>query len=459
MLLQSIDPATGDAIAEYSAIGRSEALAALDRAALAQSAWRRNSVDDRLPPLRRLAERLRAEAAEGARLMALEMGKPLAQGLAEMAKCAWVCDHYAERAQSDLADEPVTTQAARSFVAYRPLGVVLAIMPWNFPYWQVLRVAAPALAAGNGLVLKHAPNVPGCSEHLARLFAASGFPEGLFTNLLVAPADVADRCAEWIAHPTVAAVTLTGSGRAGRAVAAAAGAALKPTVLELGGSDPYVVLADADVDLAVEQGAASRLINSGQSCIAAKRFIVHESLAADFVDGLVTRLAKARPGSPLDEATEVGPLARADLRANLQRQVTESVAAGACLRLGGALPDGPGWFYPPTVLVDVAPGMPAFDEETFGPVAAVTVADSDEAALALANASPFGLGAAVFTRDTARGERLATEVLEAGSCFVNAFVRSDPRLPFGGIKASGYGRELGLLGLRSFVNAKSVYVG
>jgi succinate-semialdehyde dehydrogenase/glutarate-semialdehyde dehydrogenase len=459
IVLQSIDPATGKVLADYPTTSRQAAFTTLERAAAAQSDWRRESLDDRLGPLRSLADYLRSEAAEGARLMALEMGKPLAQGLAEMEKCAWACEYYADHAPEFLADEVIPTDARRSFVAFRPLGVVLAIMPWNFPYWQVLRCAAPALSAGNGFVLKHAPNVPGCSEHIARLFARSGFPDGLFANLLVAPADVADLSAELIAHPAIAAVTLTGSDRAGRAVAAAAGQALKPTVLELGGSDPYVVLGDADVALAVEQCAASRLINSGQSCIAAKRFIVHHALAPEFVDGLVARLAAARVGPPLEEATQVGPLARADLRAELHRQATESVAAGARVLVGGTLPEGSGWYYPPTVLADVMPGMPAFDEETFGPLAAVSVAESDEAALGLANASRYGLGAAVFTRDAARGEQLAANEIDAGSCFVNAFVRSDPRLPFGGTKQSGYGRELGLLGLRSFVNAKTVYVG
>jgi succinate-semialdehyde dehydrogenase/glutarate-semialdehyde dehydrogenase len=458
MKLIAIDPATGEEIASYAETPPRELSAAVGRAAAAQADWQRRPIAERSERLVALAAALRGAAAAHARRMTAEMGKPLAQALAEVEKCAWVCEHYAARAPADLADEPVATEASRSFVAYRPLGVVLAVMPWNFPYWQVIRCAAPTLAAGNAVVLKHAPNVPGCALALARLFEEAGFPAGLFSSVLVAPKNVAERTAALVAHPQVAAVTLTGSPRAGQALAAAAGAALKKSVLELGGSDPYVVLADADLDLAVAQCVASRLINSGQSCIAAKRFIVHAAVADDFEQRFVAAMGAARVGPPLAEDTAVGPLARADLRETLHEQVRRSQVQGARLCLGGEIPPGPGWYYPPTVLADVRPGMAAFDEETFGPVAALTVAADDEEALALANASEYGLGGAIFTRDAARGERLAADTLAAGSTFVNAFVRSDPRLPFGGIRRSGYGRELGLLGIREFVNAKTVYV-
>lgn len=404
--------------------------------------------------MRQAASILRAGADEFARLMAEEMGKPVRDGRAEAEKCAWVCDYYAENAGRFLAPEYVETDAQESFVTFQPLGVILAVMPWNFPFWQVFRFAAPALMAGNTAVLKHASNVPGCALAIEDIFRQAGFPEGVFRTLLVGSNQV-DGIIE---HPLVRAVTLTGSTPAGRAVAAKAGEMLKKTVLELGGSDAYVVLDDADLDHAVETCVSSRLINSGQSCIAAKRFIVTAKNREAFERRYVERMKRARVGNPLDEATEVGPQARADLRDDLQRQVEESVARGARLLLGGEIPDGPGAFYPPTVLTGVRRGMPAYEEELFGPVAAIIPVADEEEAIRVANDSVFGLGAALFTQDLERGRRLAAERIEAGTVVVNTFVRSDPRLPFGGIKESGYGRELSHYGIKEFVNIKTVYL-
>jgi succinate-semialdehyde dehydrogenase/glutarate-semialdehyde dehydrogenase len=423
--------------------------------ARAQLGWSRRSFAERGRCFVALAERLEHEQEELARLMAEEMGKPLAEGRAEIQKCAWVARFYAEHAAAFLADRTVATDARKSFVTYRPLGLVLAIMPWNFPFWQVLRFAAPALMAGNGALLKHASNVCGCALAIERLSAQAGFPAELFATLLVD----SERVPELLDMSEVAAVTLTGSTRAGRSVASAAGARVKKTVLELGGSDPYVVLADADLDAALEACVRSRMINGGQSCIAAKRFVVVRERYGDFVEGLVARMRRVRMGDPRAEGVELGPLARADLRDELHEQVVRSVAAGAELLLGGEVPEGKGFFYPPTVLAGVRPGMPAHDEELFGPVAAVLRAEDEQEALRLAADTSYGLGAAVFTSDLALGERIAREELHAGACFVNAHVRSDPRLPFGGIRSSGHGRELSEEGIREFVNAKTVWVG
>ncbi len=457
-MLNSINPTTAQTLATWPATSPAALAGILDQARAAQRAWRRVPIEDRIPIARRLAELLRRDSAEHARRMTLEMGKPIAQSRAEVEKCAWMADFFADHAADFLAPETIPTDGRRSYVSFQPLGVVLAIMPWNFPYWQALRFAVPALLAGNAVVLKHAPNVTGCGLAIEALWRAAGLPEGLFRTILVSAEDVDGVVGEIIAHPAVQAVTLTGSTRAGKAVAAKAGAAVKKTVLELGGSDPAVILADADLDLAARSCAASRLINSGQSCIAAKRFIVVEAVRAAFTERLIAHLTAATVGDPLRDDVEVGPLARLDLRANLHRQVEASVAAGARLLAGGVLPDGPGAFYPVTVLADVRPGTPAFAEETFGPVAALIAARDEAEALALANDSGFGLGAAVYTSDVERGEFIAREALEAGACFVNGLVKSDPRLPFGGIKESGYGRELSAYGLREFVNIKTVWV-
>jgi succinate-semialdehyde dehydrogenase/glutarate-semialdehyde dehydrogenase len=353
-----------------------------------------------------------------------------------------------------LADQIVESDASRSLVTFQPLGIILAIMPWNFPFWQVVRFAAPTLTAGNAAILKHAPNVTGCGLALEELFRTAGYPEHLFRTLVVDVPEV-DTI---IRDDRIKAVTLTGSTTAGRAVAAAAGSVIKKSVLELGGSDPSVVLADADLDVAADACVESRLNNSGQSCIAAKRLIVVQSVRDAFQARVVNRMSEVVPGDPTEPATTLGPIARFDLRENLHRQVTISVAHGARVVLGGELPEGPGFFYPPTVLTDVGPGMPAYDEELFGPVVSIIpVADEDEA-LRVANTTVYGLGASIYTSDVEKGERLASEWLEAGACFVNSFVRSDPRLPFGGIKQSGYGRELSPMGIREFVNVKTVWV-
>ena len=454
MALQSISPTDGALVREYPEASEAEVQAALEAAADAFAPWRRTSFEERAVVLRRAARLLRDRAGSLARLMALELGKPVSQGAAEAEKCASACDFYAEHAARLLAPEPAPSDASQSYVAFEPLGVVLAVMPWNFPLWQVFRFAAPALMAGNAALLKHASNVTGCALAIEEILHASGVPPAAFRALVVP----SSRVAGLIEAPEVAAVTITGSTPAGRAVAAKAGECLKKSVLELGGSDAYVVLEDADLEATAETCAASRLINGGQSCIAAKRFVVVEPVRREFEERLVERMRARTVGDPLDAHTAVGPLARRDLRDELERQVLASLASGAEARLGCATPPGSGAFYPPSVLASVRPGMAAFDEELFGPVAAVVTAEDEADAIRLANLTPFGLGAAVFTRDRARGERIARYELEAGSCFVNAFVRSDPRLPFGGVKQSGYGRELGAFGIREFVNVKTVYV-
>ncbi len=396
---------------------------------------------------------LRARRDEFARLMTLEMGKPIASAAAEAEKCAWVCEHYAQHGPAGLAPEPVATDASRSEVRFEPLGTLLAVMPWNFPFWQVFRAAAPALLAGNAVALKHASNVPGCALAIESVWTEAGLPPDVFATLLVSSADAL----QLVDHPAVAAITLTGSEAAGRAIGARAGAALKKVVLELGGSDPFVVLAGSDPASAAREACAARIVNNGQSCIAAKRFVVEAPIAEAFTDALVDTMRALRVGDPLDPATQVGPLARPDLVAELHEQVVHSVAAGARLRLGGAPLERPGSFYAPTVLDRVEPGMAAFDEETFGPVAPVTVARDADHAVELANRTPFGLGASVWCGDPVRAEAVAAR-LEAGAVFVNGAVKSDPRLPFGGIRRSGHGRELGLFGLREFVNVKAVWI-
>ena len=454
MALESVNPATDEPLKSYEETPPGEVSKILTAARVAFEGWRRTSFSGRATSLTQAGVLLRERREELARLMAQEMGKPLAQGRAEADKCAWVCDHYAQGAEGFLARETVETDASRSYVSFAPLGVVLAVMPWNFPLWQVFRFAAPALMAGNAALLKHSSNVSGCALAIEQILRDAGLPQDVFRTVLVGSPRVADL----IEAPEVAAVTLTGSTPAGRSVATKAGQCLKKVVLELGGSDPYVILEDADLDQAAETCATARLINGGQSCIAAKRFVVVRSVRGPFIERLIERMKARRMGDPLDETTDIGPQARRDLRDELHQHVEASLAKGARLRLGGTVPDGPGAFYPPSVLVDVAPGMPAYDEELFGPVAAVIEARDEADAIRIANHTTFGLGAAVFTKDTERGERIAREELEAGACFVNAFVRSDPRLPFGGIKESGYGRELGVFGIREFVNVKSVYV-
>ena len=453
MSFQSVNPATGEVLETFEETAPDALTGILERADVASRDWRRRPVTERAERLRAAGRVLRERKEAYARTMALEMGKPLAQGAGEAEKCAWVCDYYAEQGPALLADEPRPSDASRSYIRFEALGPVLAIMPWNFPFWQVFRFAAPALVAGNAGILKHAPNVPRCAVEIEAVFRDAGFPDGLFRAVFLSN----EGAGSAIADGRVRAVTLTGSDRAGSQVAEQAGRHLKKTVLELGGSDPFIVLDDADLERAARTAAEARLINSGQSCIAAKRFIVVERVADQFLERFTTEMRARKMGDPLDATTHVGPQARLDLRENLHRQVQESVQRGAQAILGGELPRGRGAFYPPTVLVAVEPGMPAFDQETFGPVAAVIRAKDEADAIRIANASSYGLGAAVWTRDAQRGERVAREI-EAGSVFVNGLVKSDPRLPFGGVKRSGYGRELSVEGLREFVNVKTVWV-
>lgn len=454
MSIDVINPATGETIRTYRQLEASEIRTRIETAHAQYLEWRRVPISGRARLMQRAADVLDQNKEVYAQLITREMGKVIRESRAEIEKCAWVCRYYAEHAESFLRDQPVATDAAKSYITFEPIGVVLAVMPWNFPFWQVFRFAAPSLMAGNAGLLKHASNVPGCAEAIESVFREAGFPDGLFANLLIGSSQVESV----LDHPLVRAATLTGSDQAGRAVAQQAGRRLKKTVLELGGSDAYLILEDADLELAAEVCTNSRLLNAGQSCIGAKRFIVVEEVYYSFLSLFLERMRAARMGDPMKEDTTIGPLARTDLRQLLHRQVRQSLDQGAKLELGGQIPAGGGAFYPPTILSHVRPGMTAFGEELFGPVAAVILAKDEREAIDLANASDFGLGAAVFTSDPARGERIAAHELEAGSCFVNGLVKSDPRLPFGGIKVSGYGRELSHFGIQEFVNIKTVWI-
>jgi succinate-semialdehyde dehydrogenase/glutarate-semialdehyde dehydrogenase len=452
--ITSINPATGQSLASFETLSQADIDAALDKAVAAQRAWAQQPVETRQAVLRSLAKTLRDSAATYAALITAEMGKPMAEALAEIEKCAWTCDHYAEHGPAYLASEPVETSASRSYVAFDPLGVVLAIMPWNFPFWQFFRFAAPAIMAGNGMLLKHASNVPQCAVAIERVCADAGLPAGLMRTLLIG----ADQVEALIADPRVAAVTLTGSSEVGAKVAAQAGGELKKQVLELGGSDPFIVLADADIDAAAKAAATSRFRNAGQSCIAAKRFIVVDEIADAFTAAFQREIEALVVGDPTSEASTVGPMARDNLRQDLIAQVDASVKLGARIVTGGHALDGPGFFYAPTLLDHVTTDMPVFTEETFGPVAALIRVKDVEEAVRLANDTEYGLGAAIWSRDTAKAQIIARRI-EAGSVFINAVVASDARVPFGGVKKSGYGRELGALGLREFTNIKTVWIG
>lgn len=454
MSMKSVNPATGQVLREYEASSESEIEARLERARTTQVGFSALPVDRRAEWLSAAADRLRDRRLELGRLMTSEMGKTLASALAEVDKCGWVCRYYAENGPAFLADERVESSARESRVRFQPLGIVLAIMPWNFPLWQVFRFAAPALVAGNAGLLKHASNVSGCSLAIESVFLEAGFPAGAFQSVLMPAA----RAEALVADPRVAAVTLTGSEPAGRAVARTAGQNLKKSVLELGGSDPFIVLGDADLEAAVRTAVQARIINNGQSCIAAKRFIVTADIADEFEERFVRAMEGLVVGDPLEPDTDIGPLATDAIRAELHGQVEESVEAGARLRTGGVMPAGVGFYYPPTVLTGVPRDCPAATEELFGPVAPVFRVSGESEALELANATGFGLGAAVWTRDEGIAERFV-DGLQAGSVFVNGMVASDPRLPFGGIKRSGYGRELGIYGLREFLNVKTVWIG
>lgn len=451
MAFVSLNPATGRRLATYREHSGAAIERALARASAAQRPWRALALATRAKHLRAVARELVAQRDALAALATTEMGKPIAQARSEVEKCARTCEYFADHGPALLADEHPPGAPAGARVVYEPLGVVLAIMPWNFPFWQVIRAAAPALMGGNTLLLKHAPNVAGCALALEAVFKRAEVPAGVFQILLTGTAPVP----ALIADERVRAVTFTGSTIAGKKVAALAGTAMKPGVYELGGSDPYLVLADADLELAAETCAAARLINSGQSCASAKRFIVARPVLRDFERLVTARLAARRTGDPADPTNDVGPLARGDLRDNLHRQITASVRSGARLLLGGAPLPGSGFFYATTLLTAVHPGMPAADEEMFGPAAAILVARDDADAVRLANATPYGLGAAIFTRSARRAREL-TPRLNAGFVAINTFVRSDASLPFGGVKDSGMGRELGAHGLRAFLNVKTV---
>ena len=450
----TLDPATEREIDRHPVMPESEVDAVLEDVHQRSPDWRRFPMERRAELMHAAAAVLRRRSDELARLVTAEMGKTLAESRAEIEKCATGCDHFADHAAELLADQPSPSDAARSFVAFDPLGTVLAVMPWNFPFWQVIRFAAPNLMAGNTAVLKHAANTTGSGLEMERVFREAGFPASVFRTLVIP----GSRVASVIDDRRIAAVTLTGSDATGAQVAAAAGRVLKKTVLELGGSDAFVVLEDADIAAAARMAVRSRFQNCGQSCIAAKRFIVCDPVADEFAEALIAECERLRVGDPTDPDTQMGPMARADLRDQLERQLRESLDRGARLLTGGRRPDRRGFFYPPTVLADCAPGMPAFDEETFGPLAAVSRAAGEQEALWLANRTPYGLGGNVWTRDVERGVRFARE-METGGVFVNGMTHSDPRLPFGGIKRSGYGRELDAFGIRELVNIKTIWVG
>lgn len=453
MAFTTLNPASGELIEEYPYWGEEQLEAALVQATAASSGWHATPMSERSRLMQRAAALLRERADTLAALITLEMGKLLSEAKAEVEKCAWVCDYYAEQAPAFLADDLIESDAGRSLIAYQPLGTVLAVMPWNFPFWQVFRFAAPTLMAGNTGLLKHASNVPRCALAIESIFSDAGFPAGVFRTLMISAAQVEGV----IRDARIQAVTLTGSEPAGRKVAATAGEVLKPSLLELGGSDPFIVLEDADLDLAVGQAITSRYLNCGQSCIAAKRFIVVGAIAEEFIARFRSAAESLVAGDPRDAATTLAPMAREDLRDELHHQVAESVAKGAVLVTGGHALEREGAYYAPTILDKVAPGQRAYSEELFGPVAIVIRARDEGDALRIANDSEFGLGGSIWTADTARGEALARQ-LQSGCAFVNGMVKSDPRLPFGGIKHSGYGRELSLLGIREFVNAKTIWI-
>jgi len=453
--MKSINPASGNVFEEYEQMSSDAISGIIDGMNEGQQNWAQTTFAHRAEILNKAASILEDRKDELAELMAKEMGKPLDQGVSEVEKCAWVFEYYAENAEKFLSDEPLESDGSESFVSFQPMGIVLAIMPWNFPFWQLFRFVAPALMAGNAGLLKHSSNVTGCALEIESILQDAGVPKNVFRTLLTDN----DGAQQVIENDNVKAVTLTGSTRAGKAVAETAGSQIKKTVLELGGSDPYVVLEDADVEKAAETCVTSRLINSGQSCIAAKRFIVVKEVYDAFESAVLNIMKEKKMGDPLqDEDVDLGPQAREDLRDGLHEQVTKSIDAGAKCLLGGEIPDRDGSYYPPTLLKNVKPGMPAYEEELFGPVASLIKVDDEAEAIAVANDSEFGLGAAVFSEDIDRARKIAAEKIQAGCCFVNAFVKSDPRLPFGGIKQSGYGRELSHYGIKEFVNIKTVYI-
>ena len=453
MAIATINPATGKSVRSFEPYTHARVNECIDRAVAAYRTHQRTSFTERAEHMRKAGGILDSECRELGQLMTLEMGKPFKPAMAEAEKCATACRYYADNAERFLADEPVQMEGSKAWVAFQPIGVVLAIMPWNFPFWQVFRFAAPALMAGNVGILKHASNVPQCALAIEDIFRRAGFVDGAFQSLLVG----SEMVEGIIADPRVAAVTLTGSESAGRSVASAAGKSLKKSVVELGGSDPFVVMPSADLDSAVSTAVTARMINNGQSCIAAKRFICHEQIYDKFLEKFVARVSAVKIGDPMDERTELGPVATAAIRDELDAQVKASVAKGAKVLTGGKKLDREGWFYAPTVLADIPTDAPAARDELFGPVASVFKAKNLDDAISIANGTSFGLGASAWTRNDAERDRFIAEI-ESGLLFINGMVASDPRLPFGGVKNSGYGRELGEFGIREFVNIKSVRV-
>ena len=453
MQLNSINPKNNQLINSWEIYSIDEVNVILDKASIAYSEWKNTQLSFRINCLESISELLRDKSKEYGVLMSDEMGKPLSQGITEIEKCAWLCDYYSKNALDFLSSKNIETDNHKSLITFQPIGLVLGVMPWNFPFWQVFRFAVPSLTAGNGVVLKHASNVQGCANAIESCFIDSGYYENIFSNLRIP----GNRVNTVIESPNIAAVTLTGSTPSGKAVAKKAGEYLKKTVLELGGSDPYVIFDDADIDIAVEASISGRILNTGQSCIAAKRLIVTKRNAAQFTEKLINKLTLKIMGDPLDDV-DIGPMVSMAARDEVDDQVQRTIAAGATLNLGGEIPDSEGSYYPITILTGVTPGMPAFDEEIFGPVFTVIAAEDDDHAIELANQTEFGLGSAIFTKNIKNGEEIAKTKMQSGACFVNDFVKSDPRLPFGGIKMSGYGNELSEYGMMEFVNIKTIVV-
>lgn len=454
MSITSINPANNQPIQTYTKHTAEEAQRIVHNAYEAYKHWRGVPVAERVEYLEKVEKIIKKNRDKYAKIISLEMGKPLAEAKAEVDKCALAAHYFATHSEGFLKDQPIATEYRASYISFQPLGVILGVMPWNFPFWQVLRYAYPALAAGNTCVLKHASNTPGCALAIEEIFKEAGLPEHCFNTVLISGSEVEPL----IANPKIAAVTLTGSTPAGSAVASQAGKHLKKTVLELGGSDPYIILEDADLDHAVKTIGNGRMLNCGQSCVSPKRMIVHEKIVPQFEKALKKLFESAVMGDPFHSDTTIGPMSRTDLRDELHEQVTRSVDAGATLLTGGIIPDKTGAFYPPTILTNVKKGMPAYEEEMFGPVAVIIPVKDDAQAIKVANDSEFGLGGAIFTKNLEKGERLARDKVQSGACFVNMALRSDPRLPFGGIKKSGYGRELSVFGQLEFVNIKTVVV-
>ena len=454
MNLVSINPANNKILESHKEFSTEKINQIINSSYNTYLEWRNESISYRSNMMRDLAELLKQKKEKLGALMTQEMGKPIKQSIAEAEKCAWVCEYYADNAERFLSKKEISTDSKKSFISFQPIGLVLAIMPWNFPFWQVFRFASPTLMAGNVGILKHASNVQGCAKQIEKLFLEAGFPEYAFSNLVIG----SNKVSNVINNPLVRAITLTGSTPAGKSVASHAGSLLKKTVLELGGNDPYIILEDADLNNAVESCIAGRMLNTGQSCIAAKRFIVVKARLDEFIDKVEQKINNMKMGDPLDSNIDIGPMVNTDARDELHQQVLMSIEKGAKLISGGKIPESDGSFYPPTLLTNVEPGMSAFDDELFGPVAVIISAKDQAHAIDLANKTNYGLGAAIFTADIDKGEKIAINELEAGSCFVNDFVKSDPRLPFGGIKESGYGRELSEFGILEFVNIKSVVI-